>query len=258
MNRRNEQLNIRAVLSALAFALVAGCVAVVIAGDARDQVVLKSGAIHHGELLEARDGQYWLQLSDGTLQAFPFADVERVVKASEVGTTPEPPPQDLAPSPLSAAEQRTAAHPEPKQAAAEPTSEAKPPRDERTVGGGFDVGLVTAGRLRFRLNNPVIANIDLRAGAAGGVIASSSAVPFPLVFIGPEVSFIKNSRVHPTLALQVGAGVYSSSVYPWVGGGAGIKIDLTRVVELNASAAVGVLGSSYVGVVPDVGVSFVW
>ena len=59
-----------------------------------------------GELVEARQGMYWIRLRDGTLKSIPFEDVDRVLKAEDVA----------------------------------PTKPAETNDDRAAVGGGFDVG----------------------------------------------------------------------------------------------------------------------
>lgn len=51
---------------------------------AGDQLVLHSGEVITGELLESRQGRFWIELEDGTVRSVPFEEVDRTVLAEEV------------------------------------------------------------------------------------------------------------------------------------------------------------------------------
>jgi hypothetical protein len=209
--------------------VLAGCAAASASALDADVITLKDGTQLVGELVDLQDGKYWFMRRDGVMVAVAFRDVARV----EMHGSEAVPAADL---PL----------PEWGEAPAK-TGEAG------TIGGGFDFGLSMGGRLRFHVESPAVDHVDVRVGenlfwASGlGVVLGVSG----------EIAFFGESPVHLSLALDAGPGLFSGSLYPFVGAGAGVIADPQGPFEFHAGVLVGTNFSSF-AVGPDLAVAWVW
>lgn len=192
-------------------------------GGAQDVLTLSSGERLVGDLVDLRDGRYWLLLADGSIVS---ADMRAVVRV-ERGDVRETDPADL---PL-------------------PDWRVRDPRRDNPIGGGFDLGLTTSAKLRFRLKKGVVSHVDARLGVGPNVNSGWG------VIVGPEVAFLRDSPVHPTLTALVAIG--SAGPLPFIGAGAALVIDPVGIFEARVGA---VAGASSWGFdwMPELGVGFVW
>ncbi len=244
---------------------LAGCVAAALAQGDQDRIFLNDGTVLAGQIVEATGGKYWLLLPDGSMTSAAFEDIARVEKA----TTASDPASDPAtapaaqPAPQAAQAQPAAQAPAPPVAipayAAEDDDDDDEPRSERKarrgIGGGFDLGLVTAGRLRFHVETAAINNIDVRLGLGPAVAMPYFWYAYPVFFVNPQVGFFGDAPVH----LVVGAALGVDSNYGYGFGGFNIAADFDANGPFHAEVG-GIIGSvaGYPAVIPDISIGWVW
>lgn len=219
-------------LSLLPSVLLAGCVASASAADTfpKDTLTLATGERLVGELLDVRDGRYWMLLDDGSMISVAFRNVVRV----DMGGAPEP--VEVGDLPLPSWE-------------VEAPAEAPP----RAIGGGFDFGLTQGARVRFRVGTPAISHVDIRGGLQL-VVGSGAGVGF---ITGAELAFFGKSPVHLTLSVNAGPSLVFGSFYPFVGAGTGVQFDPPGAMEIHLGLVAGTTFSSFM-LTPDLSLSWVW
>ena len=220
-------------IALLGIVWIAGCVAAALAGDNEDRLILKSGAVMSGTILETRNGQYWMELEDGRVVGVAFEEVDRVEKATQSGD--RSPPTEYGDSRLEEDHRGTSKS------------------DKGPVGGGFDIGLLSGGRVRFRSSSRAVAHIDLRLAAGIGLLSGSV---YPVVLFAPELAFFNPSPVHLTVAPVLGA-VVSSGLYPMFGAGGGVQFEVGSGGHID----LGLIGASYSSsplIIPQASFGWVW
>jgi len=190
---------------------------------ALDVLTLVSGERLTGDLVDLRDGRYWVLLPDGTVVSVDM----HAVRLLERGDARDADPADL---PL-------------------PDWRVRDPREDNAIGGGFDIGLTTSLRVRFRRDARVLAHIDARL-SAGPMLSAGFGV-----FVGPEFALFPDSPVHLTLTALAGGS--PAGAFPFVGAGAGILVDPRGAFEARLGA-IGGVSPWGLDVVPELAVGFVW
>lgn len=222
----------RAFLLLVPLALLAACIAEATAGDvSHDVITLTTGERLVGELVDVRDGRYWMLLTDGRMVSIEFRTASRVEMS---GASTAPVPVDELPLP-------------------DWSSSAYTDDNKRAIAGGFDFGLTQGARVRFRTDSPAVAHVDVKAGLS---LVFASGVG-PAFLTGAEVAFFNNSPVHLTLSGSVGPAIIWGSLYPFVGAGAGMQIDPKGPVEVHIGIMAGTT-FNYFALSPDLTVSWVW
>lgn len=215
----------------LLFALLAGCIA---SADAQtvepDVLTLSSGERITGELLDVRDGKYWVLRTDGQIVSLDFRLVQAVVRG---GASIAPVPVEDLPLPSWNTPRVRAA--------------------ERPIMAGFDFGFTTGVRGRFNTESPAVSHVDIKAGVSP-ILAGSFG---PVVHTGVEVAFFGASDVHLTLGASVGGALIWGSFYPFAGAGMGADFDLRGPFEVHVGAQAGIAGS-YFAFVPELTGSWMW
>ncbi len=196
-----------------------------------DVLTLTSGEQLVGELVDVRDGRYWILLADGRMVNVDF----RLVTLVEMGSHDDAAPVAPGDLPL-------------------PAWSESPPDERPFLGGGFDVGLWTGGRLRFRVQTPLIAHVDLRLGVSPAVAPGLGLA----ILTGMDVAFPEKSPVRFTLGGSVGTATFYGDFYPFVSGGPGLQIDPDGPFEIHVGFGIGTTFSQGVTIVPDISVGWVW
>ncbi|MDP2317049.1 MAG: hypothetical protein Q8P41_29420 [Pseudomonadota bacterium] len=213
-------------------ALLAACIASASAEELEhDVITLNSGERLVGELVDVRDGRYWMLLTDGRMVSAEFRSATRVEMA---GASVQPIAISDLPLP-------------------DWDNYDGPADTKRPIAGGFDFGLNQAARIRFRTNSPAVAHIDLKAG---GSLVFGSGVG-PALLTGVDVAFFHDAPVHLTLSAVLGPAIIWGSLYPFVGAGTGLQIDPKGPVEVHIGLTAGTT-FSYFAVSPDLSLSWVW
>lgn len=213
-------------------ALLAASVAQASAEEiSHDVITLTSGERLVGELLDVRDGQYRVLLTDGRMVSVNFRTAARVEMG---GASTVPVPVDQLPLP-------------------DWHSTVDGEQYERPVAGGFDFGLTQGARLRFRMSSPAVAHVDLRLGL--GLVFGNGVAPSALA--GVDIAFFNDKPVHLTLSGTIGPAIVWGSVFPFIGAGPGVQFDLKGPAEVHLGLTLGTTFQS-VAVTPDFGVSWVW
>ncbi len=193
----------------------------------RVELQTRQGTLLVGELIDVRDGRYWLLLDDGTMVSAAIEDV-----------TPggaEPPPATL-PLPDWGREDR-----------AERTEAAS---NARAVGGGFELGLLQGGRVRFRNASPVLHHVDARLSIATVTNAGTTLV----VLTGGEAAFLPKGPIHLAASLDVG---FSASGGALVGVGGAFIYDPRGAFELRGGAIFGI-GTASAAFIPVLSGAWMW
>ncbi|MFN7145531.1 MAG: hypothetical protein ACK4YP_17280 [Myxococcota bacterium] len=220
--------------SLLPSVLLAGCVASAAAADPfpKDTLTLATGERLVGELLDVRDGRYWMLLDDGSMISVAFRNVVRVEMAG--GAPPEPVAVDELPLPSW-------------------DVEAPAEEEHRAIGAGFDFGLTQGARVRFRIGTPAISHVDVRGGLQ---LLVGSGAGFGFI-TGAEIALFGKSPVHLTFSVNAGPSLVFGSFYPFVGAGPGVQFDPPGAMEVHLGLVAGTTFSSF-AVVPDLSLSWVW
>jgi hypothetical protein len=222
----------RAFLRSVPVSLLAAYVGEAAAADlSHDVITLTTGERLVGELVDVRDGRYWMLLTDGRMVSAEFRTATRVEMG---GASTEPVPIEELPLP-------------------EWAGTAYGEENRRAIAGGLDFGLTQGARIRFRTNSPAVAHVDIKAGLS---LALGSGVGFALL-TGTEVAFFGNSPVHLTLSGGVGPAILYGSLYGLVGVGTGLQVDPKGPVEVHIGFLAGT-NFNYFTVCPDLTVSWVW
>jgi hypothetical protein len=238
-----------------ALPLLAGCISLATAAD-RTVLELKSGARIAGELIDVRDGRYWVLLPNGTMVSYALADVARV-DGRLTGDTPlavpvdaPPPAEGTAPDAITPDE----TGPDGKVVSADEAEVAPPPPRQHLLGGGYELGLVTGARLRFHIETPAIDHVDIRAGQ-GFIINGGLDLG---LLTGAEIGFFGKSIVHLALAVDAGVELVSAyTFYPFVGVGGTVQYDPKGPFECGLGAVVGT-DTLDMAVVPEASLAWVW
>lgn len=219
--------------SLVPLALLAASIAEASAEEiSHDVITLTSGERLVGELVDVRDGQYRMLLTDGRMVSVEFRTASRVEMGG--GSTLAIPMDQL---PLPAW-----------------NSNAAGEEYKRPVAGGFDFGLVQGVRLRFRTASPALAHVDVRFGLAvlvGGTIA-------PTALAGVDLAFFNYKSVHLTLSGLAGPAIMWGELLPFIGLGSGFQFDVKGPAEVHLGLTVGTTFQGGVAVLPDLTVSWVW
>jgi len=196
-----------------------------------DLLTLTSGERLVGELIDLRDGRYWMLLTDGRMIS---AELRTVVSVEMAGSAREPVAVENLPLP-------------------DWSPSARGDESGRAVAVGFDFGTSQSLRVRLRTAARGVAHVDLRFG---GTLYIGPGLA-PALLTGPEIAFSRGSPVHFTLSTLVGTAVVWGSPYPFVGLGPGLQIDPKGPGEFHIGLIAGTSFNS-VGVVPDVSAAFLW
>jgi hypothetical protein len=222
----------RPLLLLVPVAFVAACIARAAAEDVpHDVITLTTGERLVGELVDVRDGRYWVLLTNGRMVSVEFRTASLVEMA---GRSTEPVPMEDLPLPVWN----------------ESPYEAE---NQRAIAGGFDFGLTQGARVRFRTSSPAVAHVDVKAGLTllfGGGTG-------PALLTGAEVAFFRDSPVHLTLSGAVGPAIIWGSVYPFVGVGTGVQFDPKGPMEVHLGLMAGTT-FSYFAVSPDLSLAWIW
>lgn len=219
-------------LAPLLLLIVAGC-AVALAEDAdggADLLVLTSGEHLEGQIVDVRDGKYWMVLEDGRTVGVDFRTVRRVDMGDD---HVEPVPASQLPLPVW------------------PNREDAEGR--RRIAAGFDFGLTQGARVRIHFDSRGVSHLDTTLGLRP-VLASGLGVA---LLTGVEGAFPRDSPVRVTLGTSLGATLIYGSLYPFIGGGVGLQVDPRGPFELHVGAQAGTNFSS-LAVVPELHTSWVW
>ncbi len=195
-----------------------------------DVLVLTSGERLVGDIVDLRDGRYWMLLMDGRMVSVELRTAARVEMA---GGSVEPIPMEDLPLPdwYGGAVER-----------------------KRPIAGGVDVGLTQGARVRFRFRSAGVAHVDLKAGL--GLLVGGGVGPALLT--GLEIAFLRDSPVHFTLSGSGGAATLWGGLYPFVGVGTGLQVDPSGPVELHLGVTAGTTFGTGAALMPDLTVSWVW
>lgn len=204
-------------------------------GTGSDVLTLSSGERIVGELLDVRDGKYWVLQGDGQIVSLDFRTVQTVQRGGAALPQAEAVPIDELPLPSW-------------------NAPAKAPSTKRPIEGGFDFGFTTGARVRFNLKDSKAASsVDLKLGVAPVVGGALGA----LFHTGPELALFGRSTVHMTLSASVGLGLIWGSFYPYAGVGTGLSIDPRGPFELHIGFEGG-LTSAYFAFSPEITTSWMW
>ena len=173
-----------------------------------DVLTLKSGEQVSGELIDLRDGQYWILLPDMKVRSYPMVEVVRV----ETGDAPAPtaPPSE-GPLPLPEWDGRTV------------------PTYDRSVAYGFDFGSSNGVRVRFRTRSRAVAHQDLTLGGRLYILPGFGYGPS----LTAETAFFGAANVHPTLLASAGFVLMWGEFYPGATAGIGLQVDPDGPFELD-------------------------
>jgi hypothetical protein len=213
----------------LVSALLAGVASAAAQEPDHDLLTLTSGERLVGELIDLRDGRYWMLLTDGRMVS---AELRTVVSVEMAGSARE----------LVAVENL-------------PLPDWSTPQEEgqRPIAVGFDFGLTQRLRLRFRQPGPGVAHVDV---TVGGALMVGPGVG-PALLAGTELALFGRSPVHLTVSALVGPALVWGSPYPFVGVGTGLQVDPKGPGEFHLGVTAGTTFNT-AGVVPDLSVSFLW
>ena len=258
----------RVFLSALLF--VAACLFAG-ASTGADVVLLVDGTKYTGTVTGSSAGHWSIRLADGSVVEVPYAKVERI---------------DLAPRDTEGAAGSGDGGQEGKsdddaydfRRSDDKERDDRDDRDERDdrdrgrsrkersgVGGGFEVGTVTSGRLRFYIPGKAVHHVDIRLGAGLGLTRSSSGYAYVGLtpFAGAELGFF-DAPVHLAVSLALGPALITSSFTSFsvaglfVGTGLAVQIDTGGPFEMNFGVMAGPASLGYTVIIPDLAFGFVW
>ncbi len=215
----------------LVSALLAGVASAAAQEPDHDLLTLTSGERLVGELIDLRDGRYWMLLTDGRMVS---AELRTVVSVEMAGSARELVAVENLPLP-------------------DWSTSLREGETGRAVAVGFDFGTSQSLRVRLRTAGRAVSHVDLRFGLAPYIGPGVA----PAFLTGPEVAFSGGSPVHFTLSTLVGSALVWGSPYPFVGLGTGLQIDPKGPAEFHVGLVAGTSFSS-VGVVPDVSAAFLW
>ena len=199
-----------------------------------DVLVLTTGERVEGELIDLRDGQYWVILPDMKVRSYKLQDVVRVEVGGAAPVVSTPAPDAELPVPSWQTGRNI-------------------PHYDRKMAVGFDFGSSMAVRLRFRTQTRALAHVDLSLG--------EHLQLFPGFGFGSllqaEAAFFGGANVHPTVLASTGLTFMWGDFYYSLTGGLGLQVDPDGPFELHLGFQMGILDEE-VTLVPDISGTWVW